>query len=824
MKYNISEIAEVIGVGRPVHPEMSISHLLTDSRSLTYPSQSLFFAIKTSSGDGHRYVRELYDKGVRNFVISERPEGVETMPEANFMTVPDTLAALQKIGAHHRRKFNIPVIAVTGSRGKTTVKEWLNQLLRDDFTIVRSPRSYNSQIGVPLSVWQIEPDTTLGIFEAGISRPGEMQKLHSVIAPEIGILTNVGSAHSEGFASRKEKCEEKATLLRGCKCVIYNADDDIIAEVMQRHDGEAIAWSTKDKGSKLFISGMEKSQGRTTLSYSFDNGAVRQVTIPFTNDRDIENAIISLAVMLHLGIAPQTIGEKMKSLSPIGTRLEVIEGVNNCQLIHDSYTSDYSSLIPALDFMKRRMTADHKATVILSDLMHDCSEPSTLYANVAALLRNKGIDRMIGIGKEIMRHKEYFGDEAEFFESTDDFLKKMSEADFSNEVILYKSAPQFDFSKIGELLEARQHETVLEINLDAIVDNLNAIRSRLRPTTGMVCMIKASGYGVGADELAKTLQWHGVNYLAVAVHDEGADLRQAGITMPIMVLNPAVENFKALFDNQLEPEIYSLDFLKRLINEASRLGIKNYPVHIKIDSGMHRLGFLKETLPELIETLKGQDSVMIKSVFSHLSSADNPMEDAYTQQQFDYFDECCERLQAEFPDHHILRHILNSTGITRFPEHQHDMVRLGIGLYGIKTMHDGSQDDLRPVSSLHTTIISLKRWPAGTTVGYNRLGKLERDSVIATIPIGYADGINRHLGRGNSCMMVRGVKCPTVGNICMDACMLDVTDVPDVHVGDRVEVFGENMPIDTIAEILGTIPYEVLTSISQRVKRVYYRE
>lgn len=824
MEYNISGIANILGVTNLNHPELPVNQLLTDSRDLTYPLETLFFAITTATGDGHRYISSLHDKGVRNFVVTHIPEDAAGFTDSNFIIVDDVLDALQAVAAHHREQFDAPVIAITGSRGKTIVKEWLNQLLRHDYTIVRSPRSYNSQIGVPLSVWQLDEDADLAIFEAGISRHGEMARLQKIIRPTIGIFTNIGPAHSDGFSSVEEKVAEKASLLRDCECVIFNGDDPLLSEYIS-NAGEKIAWSTVDSASPLYISSMvNNGDGSTTVAYSYKQAPSQALTVPFTSHADLEDAIHCLAVMLYLGIDSDEIAKRMSHLSHVGTRLEVIEGVGNCMLIHDNYTSDYNSLTPALNFMNRRLTADLTSTVILSDLMHDASEPSKLYCDVAELLRRKGVSKVIGIGHEISRHSEYFDGNARFFATTDEFRAEMSPSDFKSELVLIKGAPEFHFERIGEMLEARQHETVLEINLDAMVDNFNAFRSRLRPTTGIVCMIKASGYGAGSHELAKTLQSQGATYLAVAVHDEGADLRQAGITMPIIVLNPTVENFKSIFTNRLEPEIYSLDFLRELIKEAERYGITDYPVHIKIDSGMHRLGFRKETLPELIEVLAGQNRVVPKSIFSHLCAADDPQEDDYTMQQFAYFGECCDMLQSAFPERRILRHILNSTGITRFPEYQFDMVRLGIGLYGIKTMHDGSQDDLRPVSSLHTVIISLKEWEAGTTIGYNRRGVLKRKSVIATIPVGYADGINRHLGYGNARMVVRGVECPTVGSICMDACMIDVTDVPDVRVGDRVEVFGENMPVDVLADTLQTIPYEVLTSISQRVKRIYYRE
>lgn len=826
MEYNISEILKIIGSGNRSligDGNLKISRLLTDSRSLTYPSETLFFALTTQSGDGHRYLRQLYDKGVKSFVVSAVPDDMKSLEDANFIVTDNPLAALHAIAGYHRNRFDVPVIAITGSRGKTIVKEWLNSLLQDDIVITRSPRSYNSQIGVPLSVWELNERTQLAIFEAGISMPGEMARLKDIIRPEIGIFTNIGNAHSSGFLSIEDKCREKASLLSDCRCVIYNSDDELISRCMPDVPVK-LGWSRIDSTSPLFVKKVECGDGMSRLTFSYLGGEQQTVEIPFANEHDIENAIHCLATMLYLDIPADVIAERMARLTPVGTRLEVIEGVNGCLLIHDSYTSDFNSLSPALDFMRRRAVADRSLTAVISDL--SCGEGATDedYARMAELLAMAGVSRLIGVGPELKRHAGCFNLEKEFFDTTEEFLEKMSVRDFNRELILVKGAPRFGFARICELLEARQHETVLEINLDAVVDNFNAFRSRIRPTTGIACMIKASGYGAGSHELARTLQAQGATYLAVAVHDEGAELRRAGITMPILVLNPTVENFHAIFTDQLEPEIYSFDFLEALIREAGHYGVKNFPVHIKIDSGMHRLGFLKEDLPRLIDMLKSTDCVTPRSIFSHLCAADDPMEDDYTKSQFEYFDECCRIVLSAFPGQKILRHILNSTGITRFPDHQLDMVRLGIGLYGIKTLHDGSQDDLRPVSSLHTVILSLKHWPAGTTIGYNRRGVLKRDSVIATVPVGYADGINRHLGYGNACMVVRGVKCPTVGTICMDACMIDVTDVEHVSVGDRVEVFGESIPVDTLAETLGTIPYEVLTSVSSRVKRVYYRE
>lgn len=823
MNYSTTEISRLLGIEAPAN-ERTIGHLLIDSRSLIYPEETLFFAITTSTGDGHRYISDLYDKGVRSFVVSRLPDEVAfKATDAAFLVVDDVTRALQKLARHHRRQFSCPVIGITGSRGKTTVKEWLYQLLGPSRNVVRSPRSFNSQIGVPLSIWEINKQTDIAIIEAGISRKGEMDNLQQMIMPEIGIITNVNSEHSEGFKSLRQKAEEKARLLKDCKVMIYCADDVVISEAVNKicNPEAEIGWSRSDADSPLYISDIYTFEGETTITYRYLD-LQSEISIPFTSDADIQNAIHCLAILLFMNVDRERIKDGMKRLTPVGTRLNVIEGIDDCMLIYDSYTSDLHSLVPALDFMARRHTARRTTTVILSDVMHETMSSARLYQAVARLLNQRKIDRLIGIGEEFVNNARYFNSSALFFSSTAEFMNSMSPSDFANELILIKGAPQFHFEMIADMLEARQHETVLEVNLDSLVHNFNLFRSMVLPTTGVVCMVKASGYGAGSYELAKTLQSQGAAYLAVAVMDEGVDLRRAGITMPIMVLNPKVVSYRTLFAYNLEPEIFSLDILREMISEGERYGITDYPVHIKLDTGMHRLGFVEKDLPQLIELLQNQKVVRPASMFSHLAAADCPEMDDYTMEQFEIFDRYCTTIQSGFR-HHIMRHILNSTGISRFPQYQYDLVRLGICLYGIPTMNDGSQHDLRQVSSLTTTIISLKDWPAGTTIGYSRRGKCNRDSRIATIPVGYADGINRHLGNGGMRVMINGVRCPSIGNICMDACMIDVTDV-DCKVGDRVEIFGPNIKVEEIAETLDTIPYEVLTSVSSRVKRVYFRE
>ncbi|MBQ1986646.1 MAG: bifunctional UDP-N-acetylmuramoyl-tripeptide:D-alanyl-D-alanine ligase/alanine racemase [Muribaculaceae bacterium] len=825
MKYSIKEIAAILHISADClnEPKAIVSALLTDSRSLTYPGESLFFAIKTKNNDGHHYIAELYKKGVKNFVV----ESVAGIPpefnDANFLKVDSSGVALQAIAAYHRKRFTCPVIGITGSKGKTTLKERLNQLLKEDYSIVRSPRSFNSQIGVPLSLWEIDDNTSLGIIEAGISQPNEMNLLQDMIRPTIGVWTNIGDEHSDGFLSIYQKAKEKAKLLTNCDTIIYCADDKLISETVKPilKVAQGIGWSQHDTNAELYISQIDKNEKTTDIIYRYGYNTSR-ITVPLTRDRDIENVMNCLAVMLCLGIDTDTIGERMARLTPIDTRLNVIEGTNNCMVIADSYTSDYNSLAPALDFMARRRTQGSGMTVILSDVQHEAFTTAELYRLIAELMKNKNITRFIGIGEEIEANQRYFGINSQFFQSTEEFLQEVSQSDFEDEIILVKGAPEFEFKRIIDMLEARQHQTVLQVNLDAVASNYNFFRSKLRPDTKIVCMVKASGYGAGSDELAKTLQDRGAAYLAVAAHDEGADLRKAGITMPIMVLNPKVTNYKAMFAYSLEPEVFSLEECKEIIKEAEKCGITDYPVHIKIETGMNRLGFLKEQLPELVNLLQSQDAIKPASVFSHLSVADEPLQDEYTMKQFTYFEECCNILQSGFK-HHILRHILNTTGIIRFPEYQYDMVRVGIGLNGIATVNDGSEDELEPISSLHSVIISIKEHPAGTTIGYGRKGVLERKSRIATIPIGYADGFARCFSNGKACMWVNGTLCPTIGNVCMDVCMIDVTEA-DCKVGDSVEIFGKHIPVEALAEARGTIPYEILTSISSRVKRVYYRE
>lgn len=810
MNHTVNNIATIIGGGdnsRIINGEAVITELLTDSRSLTEADGALFFALETPRGNGHDYIVELYRKGVRHFVVSAARPLPEGMDDADFIAVDNTAEALRRLGAAHRHLFNMPVVAITGSRGKTLVKEWLFTLLSPDMQVARSPRSYNSQIGVPLSLWQLNESSSIALIEAGISQQGDMAPLRAMIEPDIVVLTNVGEAHADGFRSRQQKIAEKLSLAKDAKVLIYpQADIEIKAAL-----DEAVATGKINGGITLIDSSaiadeLEK-KGYEALSEHWQ----------------IENMASCVALMRHLGFDNDTIARRTRTLRPMGTRLNVSEGVNHCLVVADDYTCDLHSLLPAIDFVCRRATADRTTTLILSDINHETASAEETYAATARICALKGIRRIIGIGGEISLYTGLFSAESIFFNNVDEALARLSPTDFDHEMILVKGDSATGFDKIVHMLEARTHETVLEVNLDAMVSNYNFYRSFIRPETGVVAMVKASGYGAGSYELAKTLQTHGASYLAVAVLDEGIDLRKAGITMPIMVLNPKVLNYRLLFANRLEPEIFSFDILNEIIAEARKYGVTDYPVHIKLDTGMHRLGFMEDDLDRVIEIIRGQDSIRISSVFSHLATADCLDMDDYTLGQLDLFDRCSQKLVDAFP-YTIKRHVLNTAGIIRFPQYQYDMVRLGIGLYGAPVLNNGSEAPLRPVSTLRTVIIALKERRITDTIGYGRRGHLTRKSLIATIPIGYADGINRNMGCGHVSFLVNGVKCPTVGNICMDICMIDVTDVPDVKVGDSVEIFGENNPVTNISDALDTIPYEILTAVSPRVRRVYYSE
>ena len=820
MSYSIDTISQLIHAERIGSAEGTVKWLLTDSRSLGFSEETLFFALVTGRGDGHRYIADLYNRGVHHFVVSARPndEELRAMPEANFLLVSDTLAALQLLAEKHRIQYSIPVVGITGSNGKTVVKEWLSQLLGADFHVARSPRSYNSQIGVPLSIWQMDENTDVALIEAGISQHHEMKRLRNIIHPTIGVFTNIGGAHQENFSSLQDKCSEKLNLFRDCEIIIYNGDDKEISECADRtlQSAREIAWSRHNPEKPLYISSVTKNEQDTTIEYIYI-GIKGKYMIPFTDDASVENSIHCLAVCLYLMLPAEKIAERMALLEPVAMRLEVKEGKNGSTLINDSYNSDIASLDIALDFMARRPEREGRERVlILSDLLQTGQSNRSLYRKVATLVESRGVERIIGIGPELMTSAARFDIKKSFYRTTEDFLHSKELQELSHSVILLKGSRSFGFERIAEQLALKVHETTLDIDLGAMVDNLNHYRSMLAPGVKTVCMVKAFAYGAGFYEIAKTLQDHRVDYLAVAVADEGEQLRKAGITANILVMNPELSAFKTMFDNNLEPEIYSFALLDAMIHACEREGYMHYPIHVKIDTGMSRLGFRPDEMPRLIERLGEQRAVVPRSVFSHFAGSDSSDFDAFTHQQAARFDEAATALQAAFP-HKILRHICNSAGIERFPEYHHDMVRLGLGLYGISPVDNRL---LSPISTLRSTILQIHEVPETETVGYSRRGQLVRPSRIASIPIGYADGLNRRLGNGHGYCIVNGQEAPYVGNICMDVCMIDVTDIP-CHEGDAVEIFGPLLPVTQLAEWLGTIPYEVMTGISTRVKRVY---
>ena len=821
--YSLQEISEIVNGKLVGEANGEVSDLLIDSRHLVDPHQTLFFALKSNRNDGHRYIDDLYEKGVRAFVVSQLPESIH--PDAAFVVVPDTLKALQMLAAHHRQQFDIPVIGITGSNGKTIVKEWLYQMLSPDYNIVRSPKSYNSQVGVPLSVWQMNQTNTLGIFEAGISEPDEMMSLQDIIRPTIGVFTNIGQAHDENFINRVQKAGEKLNLFTKTEQLVYCMDYSDIQQVVIRSGMASkvklFTWSRKFEEADLFVREITKSENTATIACIY-HGENLMFTIPFADKASVENAIHCIAVGLLLQMKVETIEERLKSLVSIAMRLEIKAGVNNCTIINDYYNSDINSLSIALDVMRHQHQHRHH-TVILSDILQSGRNEVDLYTEIAQLLKNKGVDTLIGIGEALTRQSNKFEMETYFYKNVPDFLAKFPFSKFNNQTILLKGARAFEFEQIGMELQEKAHETVLEINFNHLVSNLNHFRSKIKPETKLMVMVKAFGYGSGNLEVSNILQFHNVDYLTVAFADEGVELRRAGINLPIMVMSPEVNSYDNIIKYHLEPEVFSfrnLSFIEKAMENLALPEAHPLNVHIKLDTGMHRLGFSKDELPELIRRIQANPMLNVKSVFSHLATADNPAEDAFTLGQIHNFEEGSQMIVEAFP--HALRHILNTAGISRFPQYQFDMVRLGIGLYGVPTC-EADKGLLQPVVSLKTTINQIKHIPAGDSIGYNRHGHADHDMRIGIVPIGYADGLSRLLGNGNGTFYVQNTPVKIVGDVCMDMCMLDLTDV-EAQEGDTVVIFDAEHDINDIAKACQTIPYEIMTRVSQRVKRVYYQE
>lgn len=814
--YTVSRITEILNAdARLVDEQVVINYLVTDSRSVLVPENSLFFAL-SSHRNGHEFIKDAYGKSIRNFVITEK-KYVTQYPDCNFIIVTEALAALQKLAIEHRNQFDLKTIGITGSNGKTIVKEWLYQLLASDYNIVRSPKSYNSQIGVPLSVWQINANNTLAIFEAGISAANEMETLAEIIQPQIGILTNIGEAHAEGFNSKREKLTEKLKLFKETELFIYSPDyvDGINSKDLPGR--RKFSWSGT-QGADLRIITVKPINGNCRLHAIFGDKEIA-CTLPFNDKASIENGIICWASLLALGYAPEETDLRLQKLSPVSMRLELKNGINQCSIIDDSYSADFSSLAIALDFLNQQ-NQHPKKTVILSELFETGKNDLDLYTEIADLLTQKKVNRLIGIGTHITRYAKLFKFETQFFEDTNAFIGAFPGLQFNHETILVKGARRFEFGRISKLLTQKIHDTVLEIDLNAMVANLQFYRSKIQPGVKVMAMVKAFSYGSGSFEIANLLQFQKVDYLAVAYADEGIALRKAGISLPIMVMSPEESAFEAVIKHQLEPEIYSLDILNSFINALSGHHAE-YPIHVKIDSGMHRLGFDENDIEELSEILKEEKRIKVQSVFSHLVASGEAEHDGFTQQQIDKFKLIASQLTDVLGYKPIL-HIANTSAISRWPDAQMDMVRLGIGLYGFDSALTNNQG-LQTTMVLKTTVTQVKVLDAGETVGYSRKGVMPDGGKIVTVKIGYADGYSRAFGNGVGKMFINGCLVPTIGSICMDMTMLDVTGI-DVKPGDEAIVFNQEHNIMELARQINTIPYEILTNISQRVKRVYFYE
>ncbi|MBF9255280.1 bifunctional UDP-N-acetylmuramoyl-tripeptide:D-alanyl-D-alanine ligase/alanine racemase [Pontibacter sp. 172403-2] len=800
-----------------VQPQPVI-HLLTDSRKLSQPAGTVFFAIHGKYNDGHKYLPQLYSRGVRQFVVEKgsADELRQQYPEANIILVPDSLKALQQVAAWHRAQFQLPVIGITGSNGKTIVKEWLAQLLSPEELVVKSPRSYNSQLGVPLSVWQINPNHTLGIFEAGISQAGEMEQLQQIIRPTYGIFTNIGSAHDEGFVSREQKVAEKLKLFKDVELLFYCADQQLLHEAVQRQGIKSFTWA-RMQPADVTITATTTAGSKTIIFYTYQ-GEQQQLAIPFADEASVENALHCLAVLLYRQLPVAAIQERLGRLHPVAMRLEMKEAINGCYLIDDTYNNDLAGLSIALD-LQANQPQHGQRTLILSDLLESGLPEKNLYLQVAELVQAHDVQRLIGIGPTISKYSHLFSASEEFYTSTSDFLKAFNPARFRNEVILVKGARVFAFEKIVQAFQQKVHGTVLEVNLDALLHNLNYYRAKLAPGTKLMVMVKAFAYGSGSFEVANLLQFHRVDYLAVAYADEGVLLREQGITLPVMVMNPSPDSFAKLQQYSLEPEIYALEQLQAFV--LSLEAEATYKIHLKLDTGMHRLGFVREDFDTLFSLLQQYPQVQVVSAFSHLAGADEALHNDFSQQQIATFTSMAADVETRL-GYSVTKHILNSAGIVRFPEHQLDMVRLGIGLYGVEAT-GAEQEALRPVSTLKTTVSQVKSIKQGDTIGYSRKGIADAAKTIATIAIGYADGYDRRFSNGVGHVLIDGQRCHVIGNVCMDMCMVDVTGL-EVKAGDEVVVFGPQLTLLELAQSIGTIPYELLTNVSTRVKRVFYAE
>lgn len=819
MQYTVENLAAILHGPFKGDGALTFSSVFTDSRQPPSNKDSIFFAINGNTNNGSDYIKSLYDTGFRLFVTSV-PFAIEDFPGAAFIYYKDVLQALQRFAAHHRAHSKIPVVAIAGSNGKTVVKEWLYQLLTPDYNVVKSPGSFNSRLGVPLSLLLIDNSYNFALIEAGVSKTGEMQLLESIIKPEIGVFTHLGDAHNEGFVSKKQKLKEKLSLFVGAKLLVFCSDIEGIKEEVgalrqANLELQAFSWSFNDTDADVLVNAVKKENNFTKISAT-TQGKVYTFYIPFSDEASIHNALSCFSVIVALGLVSKMNLQRFEQLRGLSMRLEYKEGINNCAVINDTYSNDLDSLRIAINFLNKQRL-QHSNTVIISDFFQTGIDNRELYIKVAKLLESGNIKRLIGVGTAICENKNAFTaiPDTQFFDTTEELILSLPSMQFSEEAILVKGSRAFGLERVSAMLEKHFHTTRLEISLGAIEHNLTIFRNIIPPGTAVMAMVKAFAYGSGSFEVAKMLEFHKADYLAVAYPDEGEQLRKAGIKLPIMVMNPDAESVERLLEYKLEPEVYSIEQLNKLLFLLKGRPIK---IHIEIDTGMHRLGVEQKDKDMLLAMLSQAQNITVASVFSHLAASDDLSLDHFTKRQIDSFDKFSAEITKHF-DYKISRHILNSAGILRFPKAAFDMVRLGIGLYGIDPVKaDGNK--LENVFSLKTTISQLRKVASGESVGYSGMGVANHDRTIAVVALGYADGYARQLGNGNGKMLVNGKLVPVVGNICMDMCMLDVTDV-DCSEGDNVVVFGSNPSVYDVAKWQNTIPYEVLTSISQRVKRVY---
>src|SRR5215203_1286110 len=800
--------------------DSQVETLVYDSRRILQPQSSLFFAVKTEHNDGHKYLLGSHKKGIRNFIVSDPPP--KELTESNVILVEDTIDALHLLASFHREHFSFPVIGITGSNGKTIVKEWLNHLLEDNYKIVRSPKSFNSQIGVPLSVWQINEQHSLAIFEAGISNPGEMAQLEKIIKPTIGVLTNIGEAHSEGFLDNTHKLAEKLLLFKNCPVLIARNKDLGGKKELIEKTTQLLTWGSAESNA-FILSSVKKQNEKTEIILSYQSSP-HTLLIPFVDDASVENAITCCCVLFVLGYTADFIRQRIATLHAIDMRLQLKHSINECVVINDSYSADVTSLKIALDFLKQQ-SSGLKRTVILSEFVESGKGDEELYSEIASLLSSNDIKKVIVIGEKMIEKIQKKLSRSILFQgyfSTEDFIAEFRSSQFYQEIILIKGARKFEFERIAKMFEKKLHQTVLEIDLNALAHNLKEYQKLVQPSTKIMAMVKAFSYGSGGAEIASVLQFHNTDYLGVAYADEGVELVKAGISLPIMVMNAEETSFQSIVDYNLQPVIYSFDLLHKLSEYLKGQAIKSYPVHIEVETGMNRLGFALSQIQELAKWISDSSPFQIESIFSHLAASEDSLQDEFTMQQTESFTKAVQIFQ-QYIDYPFLKHISNSAAAVRHPQLQMDMVRLGIGIYGIEIDNDKALE-LLPVATLRSTIAQLKHLKKGETVSYNRKGLVNRDSLVATVRIGYADGYWRQFGNGTGKMLVNGKLAPVIGTVCMDMTMLDVTDIENVNEGDDVIIFGRQLPVQDVARSVNTIPYEILTSVSQRVKRIYFHE